>query len=404
MTMNSPLAEPRTNFDLICFSHLRWDFVYQRPQHLMSRFARKGRVFFVEEPISSGGEPRIEVSGRGNGVYLCQPKLASTDLASVDHAMPELISRLALEHGINDYVAWHYTPMMIGWRSLLPSPAAVVYDCMDELTGFRNAPPELLPRERELFAGANLVFTGGQSLYEAKREQHEAVYAFPSSIDVQHFAQAIDCAGEVPDQAAISHPRIGFAGVIDERMDLELLAEAADLRPDLQFIMVGPVVKIGEDTLPQRANIHYLGQRRYEDLPALMARWDVGMMPFALNESTRFISPTKTPEYLAAGLPVVSTPITDVVRPYGQLGLVHIASTADQFVEAIDAAMNEDPERRRSRVREFLRTSSWDTTFEAMLALITAVVWDRSLAQAPPPAAERAGVARSEFISANSGS
>lgn len=401
----SAAEEDRTGLDVICFSHLRWDFVYQRPQHLMSRFGRQGRVFFVEEPISSDGEPRIDVSNRGDGVYLCQPKLESTDLASVDAAMPELISRLALEHDINDYVAWHYTPMMIGWRSLLRSPAAVVYDCMDELTGFKNAPPELLPRERELFACADLVFTGGQSLYEAKREQHRAVYAFPSSIDVEHFAQARDVAEDVPDQAGIERPRIGFAGVIDERMDLTLLAEAADLRPDLHFAMIGPVVKIGEDALPQRANIHYLGQRRYEDLPALMAGWDVGMMPFALNESTRFISPTKTPEYLAAGLPVVSTPITDVVRPYGQLGLVHIASTAEEFVKAIDAAMNEDSERRLSRVREFLSTSSWDTTFEAMRALITAAVRDRSLAHEPALAAETVGgVARRAFISANRGS
>ncbi|HVF47031.1 MAG TPA: glycosyltransferase [Pyrinomonadaceae bacterium] len=370
----------------------------------MSRFGRKGRVFFVEEPIRSDGERRIEVSERGDGVYLCRPMLENTDLASVDIAMPELIGEMALEQRIHDYVAWHYTPMMIGWKSLLPPPVAVVYDCMDELTGFKNAPPELLPRERELFATADLVFTGGQSLYEAKREQHDAVYAFPSSIDVGHFAQAMEIGEEVPDQTAIGHPRIGFAGVIDERMDLTLLAAAAELRPDLQFVMVGPVVKIGEDALPRRENIHYLGQRRYEDLPALMAGWDVGMMPFALNESTRFISPTKTPEYLAAGLPVVSTPITDVVRPYGQLGLAHIASTSDEFVKAIDATINEDAERRRSRVREFLSTSSWDTTFEAMLALITAAVWDRSLAQEPADAAETRGVETSSLVSTQSGS
>src|SRR6185436_18107217 len=215
------------------------------------------------------------------------------------------------------------------------------------------------------------VFTGGMSLYEAKRNRHRNVHGFPSSIDFDHFAKARRAGDPEPaDQAPIPHPRLGFFGVIDERMDIDLVAGVADLRPDWHLVMIGPVVKIDPATLPQRANIHWLGGKSYSDLPRYLSGWDVGMMPFALNESTRFISPTKTPEYLAAGLPVVSTPIADVVRPYGENGLVRIAGTAEEFAEAISEALNEDRNGRQSHVLEFLSRTSWDRTFEAMSELI----------------------------------
>jgi UDP-galactopyranose mutase len=260
--------------------------------------------------------------------------------------------------------------MMLAWSQGL-KPIATVYDCMDELSAFKNAPELLKRREAELFGLADLVFTGGRSLYEVKSEQHDSVYCFPSSIDVDHFARALEPADPEPeDQKNISGPRVGFFGVIDERTDIELLREIADLRPDLQFVMIGPVVKISEADLPKANNIHYLGGKSYDELPDYIAGWDVAMMPFALNESTRFISPTKTPEYLAAGRPVVSTPIRDVVRPYGEADLVKIATTAEQFVRAIDEALNEDPTDRRQKASEFLDTMSWDKTYEAMSELI----------------------------------
>ena len=183
-----------------------------------------------------------------------------------------------------------------------------------------------------MLARADLVFTGGQSLYEAKRGQHPRVFAFPSSVDAAHFARARRATDDPADQAAIPHPRLGFFGVIDERMDLDLLAAIADARPDWHLVIIGPVVKVDPASYRERANIHYLGKKDYQELPGYLAGWDVALLPFAINESTRFISPTKTPEYLAAGKPVVSTPIRDVVRPYGMRGLVHIAATADDFV------------------------------------------------------------------------
>lgn len=236
--------------------------------------------------------------------------------------------------------------------------------------GWRRGDSPSLGAEAELFGLADLVFTGGRSLYEVKREQHDAVYCFPSSIDVNHFAQALSATSEPLDQARIAKPRIGFFGVIDERTDIGLLGEIADMRPDWQFVMIGPVVKIDEADLPRRSNVHYLGGKSYDVLPGYIAGWDVAMMPFAMNDSTRFISPTKTPEYLAAGRPVVSTPIRDVLRPYGEAGLVRIAGTAEEFVNAIREALDEDATERRKKADEFLETMSWDKTFEAMSELI----------------------------------
>jgi UDP-galactopyranose mutase len=371
MTNNSLVDRP---YDLICFSHLRWDFVFQRPQHLLTRFAKDHRVFFIEEPFFGDDGPRFDVSKRENGLHVVVPHLPHG--SDIDAAMNDLVAGLRMDHNIGTHVVWFYTPMMLPFMDTL-EPAAVIYDCMDELSMFKGAPPELLPREAKLFERADLVFTGGQSLYEAKRDRHPSVHAFPSSIDVAHFEQALSVENEPADQKDIPHPRIGFCGVIDERTDIELLAQIADLRPDWQFVMIGPVVKIDENDLPRRSNIHYLGGKDYKDLPSYIGGWDVAMMPFALNDSTKFISPTKTPEYLAAGRPVVSTPIRDVVRPYGEKGLVHIASTAEEFINAIETALNEDADSRRALAREHLSTMSWDKTQRAMAELIGEVIENR---------------------------
>lgn len=359
---------------VICFSHLRWDFVFQRPQHLLTRFAKRHDVLFIEEPVYDDGNPRFVITPKREGLKICVPHLPhGTDVSDLDNLLAGLLDRLLEEQGIEKYVAWYYTPMMLGWSEHL-SPLAVVYDCMDELSAFKNAPAELRNKEAELFALADLVFTGGRSLYEAKREQHASVYCFPSSIDARHFARASNVESDPDDQKNIPHPRVGFCGVIDERTDIELLRSIAELRPNIQFVMLGPVVKIDPNDLPKLDNIHYLGAKSYDDLPDYIGGWDVAMMPFALNDSTKFISPTKTPEYLAAGRPVVSTAIRDVVRPYGESGLVRIAATAGEFVAAIDQALIEDLAEHRRKSAEFLETMSWDKTYEAMSELIDGAV------------------------------
>ena len=364
--------------DLVVLSHLRWDFVYQRPQHLLSRCARPRRVFFIEEPIFGQGPMQLDVTKREDNLYVVVPRLPEglhSELA-VEAIQQALVNQMFAEYQIKDYALWYYTPMALGWTRHL-KPLATVYDCMDELSAFKHAPRALRDREAELFARADLVFTGGQSLYEAKRTQHPNVYAFPSSIDRAHFARARDIKADPADQAGIPHPRLGFFGVLDERLDIELLDGVAAARPDWQIVMIGPVVKIDPADLPKRPNIHYLGGKSYQELPAYIAGWDVAALLFARNESTRFISPTKTPEYLAAGKPVVSTSIRDVVRPYGEQQLVRIADTVDEFVRAAaELGMDEhvDDEAWRARVDEFLAKISWDKTWQQMEDLIGEVV------------------------------
>jgi UDP-galactopyranose mutase len=252
-----------------------------------------------------------------------------------------------------------------------------IYDCMDELSAFQGASAELNRLETALLERADVVFTGGLSLYEAKRARHHNVHAFPSAVDAAHFGQARNRVPDPPDQTEIPHPRIGFFGVIDERLDRDLVAAVARQRPDWQLILVGPVVKIDPESLPRAPNIHYLGGKKYDDLPGYIANWDAAMMPFACNEATRFISPTKTPEYLAAGRPLVSTPIVDVVRGWGHLEAVRIAATPAQFVNeaAIALSLSEialsdgAPGWLQAADRE-LEQISWDRTWARMTELI----------------------------------
>lgn len=358
--------------DLVCFSHLRWDFVHQRPQHLLNRFAQHRRVFVIEEPVYGDGPVQLDVSVRDNGVRVVVPHLpAGTTAPEAVKHQRRLLHNLFLFHKITDATFWYYTAMAMPFTRDLPA-SCVIYDCMDELSAFKGAPEELLEYERELFARADHVFTGGHSLYESKAPHHRSVHPFPSSIDASHFLAARGNLEEPVDNARIPEGmRLGFYGVIDERADLVLLDAVAELRPDWQLILVGPITKIDQDDLPRRSNIHYLGQKSYDELPFYLAHWDVAMMPFALNESTRFISPTKTPEYLAAGRPVVSTAIRDVVHPYGELGLVHIARTAADFVAAAEVAFTERTTNPLwlEAVDVFLQTTSWDATFAAMAEL-----------------------------------
>lgn len=366
--------------DLICFSHLRWDFVYQRPQHLLSRCVQHRRVFFVEEPIVSlDSSYGLEISQRECGVWVVVPRLpeglSEKDAITIQQ---KLLNALLTEVQIQAPILWYYTPMAVPFTHHL-NASAIVYDCMDELSAFKGAHPELQAREAYLFNLADLVFTGGRSLYEAKQHQHSDVHAFPSSIDAAHFAQARELSEAPADQSLIPHPRLGFYGVVDERMDLALLDGVAQARPDWHFVIIGPVVKIDPATLPDRPNIHYLGSKSYQELPRYLAGWDVALLPFALNESTRFISPTKTPEYLAAGKPVVSTSIRDVVRPYGEENLVQIADTMPEFVDAIATALEQNSTSEwLQRVDAFLSQTSWDLTWQAMESLIERAIAAKS--------------------------
>jgi len=357
---------------LLCFSHLRWNFVFQRPQHLMSRFARDWTVLYWEEPIYGAAAPELQSSMcEDSGVIVVTPHLPD-GLSPVEQtsALRSLLNEAVGSRPATPVLRWYYTPMMLPFSEHVGADC-VVYDCMDELANFKGAPPELLPLEARLIDQADLVFTGGYSLYEAKRDRHRSVHPFPSSVDAAHFMAARSAGAEPADQSSIPGPRLGFYGVVDERMGLALLAEVADARPAWSLVIVGPVVKISESDLPRRPNLHYLGGKQYAELPDYLRGWDVALMPFAINDATRFISPTKTPEYLAAGCPVVSTPITDVVRHYGDVEAVKIAGSAGDFIAACDAALALSKQSDwLVQVDGMLKAISWDRSFKSMSNLI----------------------------------
>jgi UDP-galactopyranose mutase len=374
----APTAFGQGGDALICFSHLRWNFVFQRPQHLMTRFAQSRRVVFFEEPIflAPGQPSRLDMTTDPSGVIVAVPHLPEGLTAEVgEKTLTDLLLTMTAELKIERPIIWYYTPMMLGFsRPLTERAAAVVYDCMDELSNFKFAPEHLKALELELVGLADVVFTGGYSLYEAKRGWHQNIHPFPSSVDRAHFAQARTLSdGDAPaDQPVIARPRLGFYGVIDERMDLELVAALADAHPEWSIAMVGPVVKIDPADLPRRPNIQYLGGKSYAELPAYLAGWDVALMPFAINESTRFISPTKTPEYLAGGKPVVSTAIVDVKRHYGELAAVKVCASHAEFILACEEALalSKTPRRWLPAVDRVLSELSWDVTQGRMAALV----------------------------------
>lgn len=393
-TPTTPRAAYRPSaLDVICLSHLRWNFVFQRPQHLMTRCARDRRVFYVEEPLfdAAAGSEWTEVRRESARLRVVVPHLAaSCPQGDVASRLRRLLDALIAASETRRFVLWYWTPMALPFTRHL-RPAAVVFDCMDDLSGFAGAPADLRILERELIGRADVVFTGGYSLFEVKSPHHHNVHAMPSSVDVAHFASARAPAHDPADQAGIPRPRLGFFGVIDERMDLALVDGIAAARPAWHVVLVGPTAKIDPATLPRRSNVHYLGMKTYAELPAYLAGWDVALLPFARNEATRFISPTKTPEYLAAGRPVVSTPIPDVVRPYGERGLVRVADGVASFVAAIEAAMREDAGVRVQAVDRFLAGMSWDATWVRMDSLLADAA--RPAAVAPQPS--RTGAAAS---------
>jgi len=369
---------------LIVFCHLRWDFVFQRPQHLMTRLAEHYNILFVEEPVQTEGPAHLKKTAVAPNITVCQPHTNVPHYGFHDDQIPVLQGLLSdlVPEGSRP-VVWFYTPMALPLLQGL-DPALVVYDCMDELSAFKNPPKQLLQRESALLNIADLVFTGGPSLYEAKKNRHANAHCFSSSVDANHFRQALDAAISHPDQAHVAGPRLGFYGVIDERFDTGLVRDMAAAHPEWQIVLVGPVVKIDPAELPRADNVHYMGQRGYQELPQFLAGWDVCLLPFAMNESTKFISPTKVLEYMAAEKPSVSTPITDVKVPYGDV--VAIAETPEQYIAACErmlAASSEEKEAMAKRMREVVANTSWDKTAARMHELISTAVPGHKARPAP---------------------
>lgn len=353
------------NYDMIVFSHLRWDFVYQRPQHLISRVSKEYRVLFIEEPVGS-----MNASSIGFNLEIISPDLhiLKPRVNSISE-IKEILKNL----GITKIpVAWFYSSAFIEILDELDADT-IIYDCMDELSLFKGASKDLRTKEKELIKMADLIMTGGFSLFEEKSKFSDHVYCFPSSVDCQHFNKGSNI-NFIPEELMLfENPIIGYIGVIDERIDMDLLKETAALLPTYEFIMIGPIVKIGERDLAKAENIHYLGMKDYKDLPFYLSNFEIAFMPFALNDATKFISPTKTLEYMAAGRPIISTAITDVVRQYNDY--VEIVDSAETFKKAVEKIMLEENEKNyAASYHDILDATSWDHTAAAMLDLIKTTV------------------------------
>jgi glycosyltransferase involved in cell wall biosynthesis len=368
--------------NIIVFSHLRWDFVYQRPQHLLTRFAADFKITLIEEPIfDTAGPAFYSVTPKEKNISVIVPHMPQ----GLSHEEVILVQKSLLDDymkgkQLTNYAFWYYTPMALEF-SRKHMPEIVIYDCMDELSAFKFAPDSLKALEQELLSKADVVFTGGQSLYQAKKNQHANIHPFPSSIEVEHFSKTRKLKALSPSTDENKPLTLGFYGVIDERFDINLIKEMADARPEWQFNLIGPVVKIDPATLPQNSNIKYLGPKSYQELPEQMTSWDIALIPFMINESTKFISPTKTPEYLAAGLPVISTAIRDVVSPYGIKQLVYIGNTAKEFVAAAEQELVKSTSAKQAwlkNVDSFLSQNSWSKTYQAMLKLTKQVLIDKA--------------------------
>jgi glycosyltransferase involved in cell wall biosynthesis len=365
-------------FSIVAHSHLRWDFVWQRPQQVFSRLARHHAVLFVEEPIYQPGHPQLRLLEAAPNIVRAIPVLPAP------HAPEELceavlpLLRRALPS--RPLVQWFYSPMCAPAMVGKLGESAVVYDCMDELANFRFAPPDLRVREQFLLKHANVVFTGGLGLYEAKSREHPNVHFFGCGVDAQHYGKARAPDTAVPAAVAnLPGPVLGYFGVIDERLDYELIGAVADAYSGGSVVMAGPTAKVRPEELPRQPNVHWLGQQAYADLPALVKGFDVCLMPFALNEATRYINPTKTLEYLAAGKPVVSTAIPDVARNFADV--VRVAESPEDFIYAIRDLLHAgaDPTPGLARANG----ATWDATVAAMRAhLLDAVRGRRALAAA----------------------
>jgi UDP-galactopyranose mutase len=366
-------------YDLVVHSHLRWDGVFQRPHHVISRLARRHRVAFIEEPIfpepgTDRSEVRLETREEPPNITVVQPFLPPQKeflpAVSLENQRlnRELVEEFLARAGFQDVVRWHYAPMAI-YLGKACSERVVVYDCMDELSAFKGAPPELVDREWELMGQADVVFTGGRSMHENKRASHDNIYRFDSGVDVAHFQKATFPETVVPDDAEeLPHPIIGYYGVIDERVDLEAVRMMAAREPSWQLLMIGPVTKIDRSVLPQASNIYYTGQRAYEDLPGYLKAFDVCLIPFADNEATRYLSPTKTLEYFAGTRPVVSAPLADVVERYGDI--VRIARSPEEWVVQVRAALTTDNRERLRQGLERARSHTWDSIVSQMSELV----------------------------------
>jgi glycosyltransferase involved in cell wall biosynthesis len=384
---NSLLPLSRSaDFSIIVHSHLGWDWVWQRPQQFHSRLSQRHKILFVEGPVPRAGLTAAQVSLREVADYpnivVLQTEMPAerwNDGAWVDKERRRLVESVLsgpLGADFRDPVQWFYDPMAVTAFAGHLNESAIVYDCMDQLSQFRGAPAELARRDRELLAIANVVFAGGPKICKDKIKHNANCYSFGCGVDVEHFGRAAHPSTIVPaDIAHLQRPVYGYIGVVDERIDYDLVATLAEKNAHGSVVMIGPWTKVDATTFPRRDNLHWLGQRDYGQLPAYAKGFDVCLMPFALNKATEFINPTKALEYMATGRPIVSTPIEDVVLQFEDV--VTIARTHEDFVSRCErAAGGPNPIAIRRGLKR-AKANSWESIVSQLEAHVANVLNNR---------------------------
>ena len=393
-----------TAFDLVVVSHLRWNFVWQRPQQLLSRLAKTHRILFIEEPefAPEGAEPAPILCEVMPNLTTLTPQISKADAGETDlwlwpcrDQITAQVRDAMRKMSLSRRALWMYTPTP-EFMVKVVAPDMLVYDVMDELANFKFAPAELKENEKRLLGQSAVVFTGGASLYDSKKHHNPNTHLFASGVDGAHYEKACHPDTTPPEwMQDIPGPRAAYIGVIDERLYHDLIGKMAAARPDVQFLICGPIVKVDPAHLPQAPNLHYPGQQTYDDLPRILSGTDICLMPFAINEATKYISPTKTLEYMATHRPIVSTPIRDVVRFYSDI--VYLADDHDGYIAQIDAALNEAAEVRatkRLREKKILAEQAWDAIAASMDTLMLKE-WAKT-----PTGRQQSGLRRDPFAPA----
>jgi glycosyltransferase involved in cell wall biosynthesis len=376
----SDFSDSSDSIPIIAFCHLGWDWVWQRPQQYLSRLAKRHRLLFVETYCSdvAKAEVRLRTAEGHPNITICETHLPQSrwpDGEFIDAERRRVVKNALtseLRGQFEQPLLWFYDPMAVTAFARQMGERAIVYDCMDELSQFKGAPPALIQREKELLRVADVVFCGGQKMRKKRLPLNANTHFFGTGVDCEHFGKAMTRELKVAPEIANfgSAPVLGYFGVIDERIDYELLEKLADARADWHVVMVGPTAKVDPATFPKRDNLHFIGGRPYAQLPALTKGFSVAMMPFALNAATEYINPTKALEYMAAGRPVVSTALDEVRMNFGK-----VARIAESHAEFIAFCAKEADSPSRARIVRGLKLAS-ENTWEANIARMESHIYD----------------------------
>lgn len=358
---------------IIALCHLSWDWVWQRPQQFLSRLAKTHPVLFVETYCSD--VPQTTVRLRSVDAYpnltICEMHLPASRWNDGRYIDGE--RRRALRRALSNDLAgrferailWFNDPMAVTAFAGHLGESLIVYDCMDELSQFKGAPPTLVERERDLLEVADVVFCGGRKMRDKRLRVNPNSYFYGTGVDCRHFGSAQSATLAVdPEIAELDGPILGYFGVVDERIDYELLATLADADPSWHVVIVGPWTKVDPAEFPRRRNLHWFGARPYAQLPSITKGFTVCLMPFALNEATEYINPTKALEYMAAGRPVISTALDEVKSNFANVA--RIARSHEEFVTLCRREVNSPSQTRIARGLKLAAENTWEAILEKM--------------------------------------